>query len=87
MGEISTYTSAVAASVEQQRSATGHISSNVANAVQETNKVVAMLGEVAGAAIATRTSAEIVLTASEAVESAVGNMHGEVESFLRNVTA
>ncbi|MDO8534691.1 MAG: PAS-domain containing protein [Xanthobacteraceae bacterium] len=85
MGEISMYTSAVAASIEQQSATTGHISSNVANAAQETNKVVAMLDEVAGAAVATRTSAEIVLTASQAVESAVGNMRGEVESFLHDV--
>ena len=85
MGEINTYTSAVAASIEQQSATTGSISGNVANAARETNKVVAMLDEVAGAAIATRTSAEIVLTASQAVESAVGNMRGEVEDFLHNV--
>jgi methyl-accepting chemotaxis protein len=87
MGEISTYTSAVAASIRQQSAATGEISRNVASAAQETSKVVAALGEVAGAAIATRTSAEIVLTASQAVESAVGNLRGEVESFLRDVAA
>jgi methyl-accepting chemotaxis protein len=87
MGEISTYTSAVAASVRQQSAATGEISHNVASAAQETGKVVAALGEVAGAAVATRTSAEIVLTASQAVESAVGNLRREVESFLCNVAA
>jgi methyl-accepting chemotaxis protein len=87
MGEISNYTSAVADSVSQQSAATGEISHNVASAAQETSKVVAALGEVAGAAIATRTSAEIVLTASQAVESAVGNLRREVESFLCNVAA
>jgi methyl-accepting chemotaxis protein len=85
MGEINTYTSDVAASIEQQSATTSHISSNVANAAQETNKIVAMLDEVAGAAVTTRTSAEIVLNASQAVESAVGNMRGEVESFLHDV--
>ncbi len=44
-----------------------------------------MLGEVAGATVATRKSADIVLTASQAVESAVENMRGEVETFLRDV--
>jgi len=85
MGEINTYTTAVAASIEQQNATTGSISGNVANAARETSKVVAMLDEVAGAAVATRASAEIVLTASQAVESAVGNMRGEVEDFLHNV--
>ena len=87
MGEISTHTSAVAASIRQQSAATGEISHNVASAALETSKVVAALGEVAGAAIATRTSAEIVLAASQAVESAVGNLRGEVESFLDKVAA
>jgi NO-binding membrane sensor protein with MHYT domain/methyl-accepting chemotaxis protein len=87
MGEISAYTSDVAASIVQQNSVTGHVSSNVANAAQETNRVVAMLDEVAGAAVATRTSAEIVLTVSQTVESAVGKMRGEVENFLRDVAA
>jgi NO-binding membrane sensor protein with MHYT domain/methyl-accepting chemotaxis protein len=87
MGEISTYTSAVAASINEQSAATGEISHNVASAARETSKVVAVLGEVAGAAIATRTSAEIVLTASQAVESAVGNLRLEVESFLGRVAA
>jgi methyl-accepting chemotaxis protein len=87
MGDISTYMSAVAASVSQQSAATGEISHNVASAAQETSKVVAALGEVAGAATATRTSAEIVLTASQAVESAVENLRHEVEGFLCNVAA
>jgi methyl-accepting chemotaxis protein len=52
-----------------------------------TSSVVAVLSEFAGSAIATRTSAESVLTASQSVESAVGNLRDEVESFLRNVAA
>src|SRR5712691_10375883 len=87
IGEISTYASAVAGSIEEQGAATLEISNNVANAAQETSKIVAVLGEVADAAIATRTSAEIVLTASESVEGAVENLRREVESFLGNVAA
>jgi hypothetical protein len=47
--------------------------------------VVTVLGEGAGAATATRSSAEIVLTASKSVESAVANLRVEVESFLGKV--
>jgi methyl-accepting chemotaxis protein len=85
MDEIKTYTSAVSVAIEQQSSTTNEISGNVASAAQETNKIAAMLGEVAGATVATRTSADIVLAASQAVESAVENMRGEVENFLHDV--
>ena len=85
MDEISSYTNDVNAAIEQQSATTNQISGNVANAAQETNKIAAMLGEVAGATVATRTSADIVLTASQAVESAVENMRGEVEKFLHDV--
>jgi methyl-accepting chemotaxis protein len=85
--EISTHASAVAGSIEEQGAATLEISNNVANAAQETSKIVAVLGEVADAAIATRASAEIVLTASDSVEGAVENLRREVESFLGSVAA
>jgi len=87
MKEISTYTSAVAAAVEQQNAATGEISENVAGAAHGTGTVVGVLGDVAGAATATRSSAETVLTASRSVESAVGQLRSEVESFLAKVAA
>ena len=85
MTEISGYTSAVAASVEQQNAATGEISENVAGATQGTDMVVAVLGDVADAATATRHSAETVLSASRSVESAVAQLRGEVEAFLGKV--
>ena len=85
MKEISSYTSAVAASVEQQNAATGEISENVAGAAQGTDMVVAVLSDVAGAATATRHSAETVLSAARSVESAVAKLRGEVETFLGKV--
>ena len=85
MQEINQYTAAVAASVEQQNSATGEISHNVASAAQGTGHVVAVLGEVAGAATETRASAEVVRNASQTVEQAVGNLRLEVEDFLAKV--
>jgi len=85
MREINTYASAVAVSVGQQNAATGEISHNVASAARGTAMVVSVLDEVAGAATATRASAETVLAASQSVESAVGNLRTEVESFLGKV--
>ena len=87
MKEISTYTSAVAASIEEQNSATSEISQNVEGAAEGTHTVVAALGDVAGAATATKGSAETVLSASRSVESAVANLRAEVEAFLRQVAA
>jgi methyl-accepting chemotaxis protein len=87
IGEISTYATAVAGSIEEQSAANREISNNVENAAKETSKIVAVLGEVADAAVATRTSAEVVLTASESVERAIENLRREVEGFLGNVAA
>jgi methyl-accepting chemotaxis protein len=85
--EISTYTSAVAGSIEEQSSATSEISDNVSSAARETAKIASVLGEVADAAVATRTSAEVVLTASQSVEGAVDSLRREIEAFLNNVAA
>jgi len=85
MQEINSYTSAVAAAVEQQNSATGEISHNVASAAKGTSHVVVVLGEVAGAATETRVSAEVVRDASATVETAVANLRLEVEDFLAKV--
>jgi methyl-accepting chemotaxis protein len=87
MGEINKYTSAVAASIEQQSAATGQISSNVAHAAEETNVVGSVLGNVSDAATHTRASASAVLDGSQAVEAAVSELRGEVEDFLRKVVA
>jgi methyl-accepting chemotaxis protein len=85
MKEISSYTSAVTVSVERQNVATGEISQNVAGAAKGTELVVAVLGDAAGAANATRGSVETVLSASRSVESAVAKLRGEVEGFLGKV--
>ncbi len=85
MHEINRYTAAVAASVEQQNSATGEISHNVASAAESTGQVVSVLGEVSGAATETRASAEIVRDASQTVEAAVSDLRIEVKDFLAKV--
>ena len=50
MQEIDSYTSAVAASIEQQSAATGQISCNVANAAKGTSVAASVLGKVSEAA-------------------------------------
>jgi methyl-accepting chemotaxis protein len=83
--EINEYSVAVAAAVEQQNSATGEISHNVAGAAQGTSHVVAVLNEVAGAATETRASAQVVRDASQSAQAAVANLRLEVEDFLAKV--
>jgi methyl-accepting chemotaxis protein len=85
MQEINEYTTGVAAAVEQQNSATEEISHNVARAADGTGHVAAVLGEVAGAATKTRSSAEVVRDASQSAESAVANLRLEVQDFLSKV--
>ena len=85
MQEINQFTTAVAAAVEEQNTATGEISHSVASAAQGTGQVVAVLGEVVGAATETRSSAQVVRDASQTVESAVSNLRAEVEDFLAKV--
>jgi methyl-accepting chemotaxis protein len=85
MNGINGSTSSVAASVEQQNAATAQILRNVELAAQGAQVVVSVLREVAGAATDTRASAQTVLQASQAVESALGNLRSEVAEFLDRV--
>lgn len=87
MQEINQHTSAVSASLQQQKSATSEISYNVAGAAQGTNEFVSVLGEVARAAAETNTSAQTVLAVSETVEIATVKLRNEIESFLGQVAA
>lgn len=87
MQEIEHFTSAVASAVEEQNAVTGEISHNVSGASQGTRYFVDMLAQVARAATDTRTGAETMLNASDAVAQAVANMRGEVERFLKAVAA
>ncbi len=87
MQEIQHYTSAVAASIEEQSAATGHIAQNVAAAAEASQTVAHVFGDVAGAAQQTRVSAQTVLDTSQSVDSAVGNLRRQVETFLAGVSA
>jgi methyl-accepting chemotaxis protein len=85
MGEISARASRAAASILQQNAATSEISHNAMNAARGTSLVVSVLGKVSDAAAGTRVAAETVLNASNSVDTSVGNLRAEIESFLKKV--
>ena len=85
MQEINESASAVSAALGQQNAATGDIHYNVASAADGTNAMAVVLGEVAGATTETRSSAQIVLDASETVAQDVAKLRANVEDFLANV--
>jgi methyl-accepting chemotaxis protein len=85
MHEISTRASSAAASILQQNAATSEITHNAANAARGTSMVVSVLSKVSDAAIGTRAAAEAVLTASNSVDTSVGNLRAEIEDFLNKV--
>jgi methyl-accepting chemotaxis protein len=87
MQEIQHYASGVAASIEQQSTATSNISANVASAAHATQIVADVLGDVAGAATQAHTSAEVVLDTSKSVEEAVADLRRHIENFLAGVAA
>lgn len=85
MDQVSQDATSVAASVQQQSAATGEISRNVASAAIGTKQVVSVLGEVAGAIAQSRTLAQTVLDASQAVQTAAGSLWQEIDQFLEKV--
>jgi methyl-accepting chemotaxis protein len=87
MHDVSSYTSSVAASVEEQNAATGQISFSVTTAADGTTTAVSVFGKVAQAVDETRYSAQTVLDQSTAVETALAGLRGEVENFLGEVAA
>lgn len=87
MDAINRSTSTVAAAVEQQNAATAQILRNVAGAAEGAQVVVSVLGEVVGAAVETRGSAQTVLEAAQSVESALTNLRTEVSGFLDKVAS
>jgi methyl-accepting chemotaxis protein len=85
MQEINKHAAAVTRAVEAQRGATDAISRNVAGAANGTRKIVAILGELTGAAASTGKSVRTVLDASGSVETTAVSLGNEVEGFLKKV--
>ncbi len=83
--EINTHTTSISVSVQEQTTATGSISQNVASTAKGSKIIDGVLEEVVDAASGTQHSAQTVLAASEAVERASANLRGEVERFLVKV--
>ena len=85
MHEINQHASAIAASVEQQNSATQTICYNVENALTGTRDIFVTLNEVDRAVEETLGSAQTVFAASESVETAENQLREKVTGFLDKV--
>lgn len=85
MRQINERTSSVASRVEMQNVATTEIARNVADAAAGANSILGVLGDVEEAVMKTHESAQVVLSASEAVEQAAGQLRGKVAGFLDKV--
>jgi methyl-accepting chemotaxis protein len=85
MHEIATRAASAAASILEQNAATSEISRNAANAASGTSMVVSALSKVSEAALGTRAAADTVLTASKSVDTSIGKLRAEIESFLNQV--
>jgi methyl-accepting chemotaxis protein len=85
MKEVDQYTAAVAKAVGQQSTATGEISHNVEHAARETELVSSILEEVVDAITKTDSSANKVLTASQAAETTASTLREKIEGFLSKV--
>jgi methyl-accepting chemotaxis protein len=85
MQEIQQFTGAIAAAIEEQHAATNEISNNVSVAASGTKSVVSDLQRVSAAIADMRNSADTVLAASAAVETAADSLRGSVDGFLAKV--
>jgi methyl-accepting chemotaxis protein len=85
MRDIQQFTGAIAVSVDQQNAATQEISGSVMAAAAGTKSVVSVLEHVSRAIGDMRSSAETVLAAAQAVETAADSLRGNVDGFLRKV--
>jgi methyl-accepting chemotaxis protein len=83
MRDTEQFTSAIASAVEQQHASTSEISNNVAVAATGTKSVVAVLRRVSTAISNMQSSADTVLAASLAVETAADSLRDSVDGFLR----
>jgi methyl-accepting chemotaxis protein len=85
MQEIREFAAAISTSVEQQNAATREISVSVEAAASGTKSVVSVLQRVSSAIADMHSSADTVLAASQAVETAADSLRGSVDGFLRKV--
>lgn len=87
MADVNSYTSTIAAAVEQQGAATEEISQNVVQAAEGTREVSMTMKGLSAAVGQTSHSADDVLTASGELSKRTEDMKREVERFLSQVAA
>jgi methyl-accepting chemotaxis protein len=87
MGDISRFTSSIAASVEEQSASTQEIGRNVQQAAAGANELAGNMANVTEAIEETNKSAAHVLDASSALSSQAGTLQQAVDEFLDRVAA
>ncbi|WP_316193449.1 MULTISPECIES: methyl-accepting chemotaxis protein [unclassified Bradyrhizobium] len=87
IAEIDNVTTAIAAAVEQQGTATHEIARNIQQAASGTTEVSNNITGVSSASAQAGTSANEVLSASEALRREADTLRAEVDAFLTNIRA
>ncbi|CAL80274.1 putative methyl-accepting chemotaxis receptor/sensory transducer [Bradyrhizobium sp. ORS 278] len=87
IAEIDNVTTAIAAAVEQQGTATHEMARNIQQAASGTSEVSHNITGVSSASAQAGTSANEVLTASEALRREAETLRAEVDAFLINIRA
>ncbi len=87
MTEISEYTTAISAAVQQQNASTNEISHNIQQAAEGTREIVTNISEVAHSTEETRHSALQVENASTTVANVATEMRDVIDDFLDKVAA
>jgi len=87
MTEVNTFTSSIAAAVEEQGAATQEISQSVSQAANGTMQVVGSMQAVTASVEETNTSASQVLDASKGVATQASSLRQTIDTFLSEVTA
>jgi methyl-accepting chemotaxis protein len=87
IGEIDAVTTAIAAAVEQQGTATREIARNIQHAAGGTSEVSSNITGVSGAAAEAGSSATSVLNASAMLRREAETLRAEIDAFLGNIRA
>jgi methyl-accepting chemotaxis protein len=87
MAEVHSFTTSIAASVEEQQVATAEISRNVHQAATATKSVAETVRGVTSAASETLQSADTVLNSSRAMQTKTARFREKIEGFLRAAAA
>ncbi|WP_321335299.1 methyl-accepting chemotaxis protein [Breoghania sp.] len=87
MDEVNTYTSTIAAAVQQQGAATAEISRSVLDATRDTSAMSQEMESLTGAVDHTSQSAQSVHDSSADVSEKTGHLRRQIDRFLAEVTA